>query len=92
MAFLPRGRTPLNLRAFHKKRAPLGQTRMKYDGIPLLRAVSRRWWKKGYLKGNALTMADLGLCLEELDQPLELLARKGARLVLTVALEEAPVA
>lgn len=34
-------------------------------------------------------MADLGLSLEELaDQPLELLAREGARLVLTVALEE----
>jgi len=45
--------------------------------------------KKGYHKGQELTMADLGLCLEELkDQPLELFAREGAKLLLTVALEE----
>ena len=45
--------------------------------------------KKGYHKGQELTMLDLGLRLEELNgQPLELLAREGARLVLTVALEE----
>lgn len=45
--------------------------------------------EREYHKGRALTMADLGLSLEELmDQPLELLAREGARLVLTVALEE----
>ena len=44
---------------------------------------------KGYHKGHDLTMADSGLSLEELmGQPLELLACEGARLVLTVALEE----
>ena len=44
---------------------------------------------KGYHKGDALTMVDLGLSLEELaGQPLELFAREGARLLLTVALEE----
>ena len=45
--------------------------------------------EKGYHKGQELTMSDLGLCLEELKgQPLELFAREGARLLLTVALEE----
>jgi transposase-like protein len=45
--------------------------------------------EKEYHKGHGLTIADLGLSLEELyDQPLELLAREGARMVLTVALEE----
>ena len=44
--------------------------------------------EKEYHKGQGLTMANLGLSLEELEgQPLELLAREGARLVLTVALE-----
>ena len=33
-------------------------------------------------------MSDPGLCLEELrDQPLELFAREGARILLTVGLE-----
>jgi len=45
--------------------------------------------EKGYHKGQELTMANLGLSLEELNgQPMELLAREGARLVLTVAMEE----
>ncbi len=45
--------------------------------------------KKGYHKGQELTMSELGLSLEELTgQPLELFAREGARLLLTVALEE----
>lgn len=45
--------------------------------------------EKGYHKRQALTMTKLGLSLEELNgQPLELLAREGARLVLSVALEE----
>ena len=45
--------------------------------------------EKGYHKGQELTMSDLGLSLEELaGQPLELLACEGAKLVLTVALEE----
>jgi len=45
--------------------------------------------KKGYHKGQELTMSELGLSLEELSgQPLELFAREGARLLLTVALEE----
>jgi transposase-like protein len=45
--------------------------------------------EKGYHKGQELTMANLGLSLEKLNgQPLELLAREGARLVLSVALEE----
>jgi transposase-like protein len=45
--------------------------------------------EKGYHKGQELTMSELGLSLEELSsQPLELFAREGARLVLTVALEE----
>ena len=40
--------------------------------------------EKGYHKGQELTMANLGLSLEELNgQPLELLAREGARLVLS---------
>jgi len=44
---------------------------------------------KGYHKGQELTMSELGLSLEELaGQPLELFAREGARLLLTVALEE----
>jgi hypothetical protein len=44
---------------------------------------------KGYHKGHGLTMADLGLVLEELwGQLLEVLARERARLVLTVAMEE----
>lgn len=44
---------------------------------------------KGYHKGQELTMVDLGLSLEELrGQPLELFAREGARIVLTIALEE----
>jgi transposase-like protein len=42
-----------------------------------------------YHNGEGLTMADLGLSLEELaGQPLELFAREGARMILTVALEE----
>jgi transposase-like protein len=45
--------------------------------------------EKGYHKGQKLTMSELGLSLEELaGQPLELFAREGARLLLTVALEE----
>src|SRR4030042_594489 len=45
--------------------------------------------KKGYHKGQELTMSELGSSLEELaGQPLELFAREGARLLLTVALEE----
>lgn len=41
-----------------------------------------------YHKWQQLTMADLGLSLEELrDQPLELFARQGARMLLTVGLE-----
>jgi len=45
--------------------------------------------KKGYHKGQELTMSELGLSLEELaGQPLEMFAREGARLLLTVALEE----
>jgi len=44
--------------------------------------------EKGYHKGQELTMSELGLSLEELSsQPLELFAREGARLVLTVALD-----
>ena len=40
-------------------------------------------------KKSELTMSELGLSLEELaGQPLELFAREGARLLLTVALEE----
>ena len=45
--------------------------------------------EKGYHKEQELTMSELGLSLEELaGQPLELFAREGARLLLTVALEE----
>ena len=45
--------------------------------------------KKGYQKEQELTMSDLGLSLEELaGQPLELFAREGAKLLLTIALEE----
>jgi len=45
--------------------------------------------KKGYRKGQELSMSKLGLSLEELaGQPLELFAREGARLLLSVALEE----
>jgi transposase-like protein len=45
--------------------------------------------EKGYHKGQELTMPELGLSLEDLaGQPLELFAREGARLLLTVALEE----
>jgi len=46
--------------------------------------------EREYHKGSELTMANLGLSLEGIndDQPLELLAREGARLVLSVALEE----
>jgi len=45
--------------------------------------------KKGYHKEQELTMSELGLSLEELaGQPLELFAREGAKLLLTVALEE----
>lgn len=45
--------------------------------------------KKGYHKEQELTMSELGLSLEELSgQPLELFAREGAKLLLTVALEE----
>ena len=45
--------------------------------------------EKGYHKGQELTMSELGLSLEEFaGQPLELFAREGARLLLTVALEE----
>jgi len=45
--------------------------------------------EKGYHKGQELTMSRLGLSLEELaGQPLELFAREGAKLLLTVALEE----
>ena len=41
--------------------------------------------EKGYHKGQELTTSDLGLSLEELsNQPLELFAREGARLVLAV--------
>ncbi len=45
--------------------------------------------EKEYHKGQELTIANLGLSLEELNvQPLELLAREGARLILSVAMEE----
>ncbi len=45
--------------------------------------------KKGYHKGQELTMSELGLSLGKLaGQPLELFAREGARLLLTVPLEE----
>jgi len=45
--------------------------------------------EKGYHKGQELTMSELGLSLGELaGQPLELFAREGARLLLTVGLEE----
>jgi len=45
--------------------------------------------EKGYHRGQELTMSELGLSLEELaGQPLELFAREGAKLLLTVALEE----
>lgn len=45
--------------------------------------------KKEYHKGKELAMSDLGLCLEEVKgQPLELFAREGARLLLSIALEE----
>jgi len=45
--------------------------------------------EKGYHKGQELTMSELGLSLEELaGQPLELFAREGAKLLLTIALEE----
>jgi Transposase and inactivated derivatives len=45
--------------------------------------------KKGYHKGQELTMSELGLSLEEFaGQPLELFAQEGARLLLTVAMEE----
>ena len=45
--------------------------------------------EKGYHKGQELTMSELGLSLEELvGQPLEVFAREGAKLLLTVALEE----
>jgi transposase-like protein len=44
---------------------------------------------KGYQKEQGLSMANLGLSLEELQgQPLELFAREGAKILLTVALEE----
>jgi len=45
--------------------------------------------EKGYHKGHELTVLEVGLSLEELaGQPLELFAREGAKLLLTVALEE----
>ena len=45
--------------------------------------------EKEYHKGQELTMANLGLSLEELNgQPLEAFAREGAKLMLAVALEE----
>ena len=44
---------------------------------------------EGYHTWQGLTMADLGLSLDELaGQPLEVLAREGAKVMLTVALEE----
>jgi transposase-like protein len=44
---------------------------------------------KGYQKEQGLSMTNLGLSLEELQgQPLELFAREGAKILLTVALEE----
>ena len=43
--------------------------------------------EKGYHKGQELTMTELGLSMEELaGQPLELFAREGAKLLLTIAL------
>ena len=45
--------------------------------------------EKGYHKGQGLTISELGLSLEEFaGQPLELFAQEGARLLLTVAMEE----
>jgi putative transposase len=45
--------------------------------------------EKEYHKREAVTMADLGLSLKELSgQPLELFAREGAKMILSVALEE----
>ena len=44
---------------------------------------------RGYHKGRGLTMAEAGLSLEDLQgDPLELLAREGAKMLLSVALEE----
>ena len=41
--------------------------------------------EKGYHKGNRLTMAELGLSLGGLsNEPLDLFAREGAKLVLTI--------
>jgi len=43
---------------------------------------------KDYHKGQRMTIADLGVSLEELQgQPLELFAREGARVLLTLGLE-----
>ena len=59
---------------------PIGKKISKWEDMPM---------KKGYHKGQELTMSELGLSLEELSgQPLELFAREGAKLLLTVALEE----
>jgi transposase-like protein len=45
--------------------------------------------KERYHRGNEMTMEDLGVRLEELQgQSLELLAREGARLLLSVGMEE----
>jgi transposase-like protein len=45
--------------------------------------------KKEYHKGQELAMSELGLSLEEFaGQPLELFAQEGARLLLSVAMEE----
>ena len=45
--------------------------------------------EKEYHKGQKLTMSEMGLSLEELaGQPMEMFAREGAKLLLTVAMEE----
>ncbi len=44
---------------------------------------------EGYHRGQKLTLEDVGLSLEELQgQPLELVAREGARLLLSMAMEQ----
>lgn len=44
---------------------------------------------EGCHTGQGLTMADMGMSLEELaGQPLEMLAREGAKVILSMALQE----
>jgi len=63
--------------------------KMVEKGIGISYPIGKPINEKGYHKGQELTTSDLGLRQEELsNQPLELFAREGARLVLAVALEE----